>query len=119
MQSRCEKQESERSGFWRRYPLAVPCGVAAAMLLGALGRRPYGYYTLLRIVTCGAASYAAWRAHEWRRAPWLWGMVAVAVLFNPIIPVHLSREVWQAIDVLTAAALVVAIFCVRPKGTEQ
>ena len=113
MQSRSEKQEPERSGFWRRYPLAVPCGVAAVMLLGALGRWPYGYYTLLRIVTCGAAGYGAFVAYEWQRRMWVWIMVAVAVLFNPVVPVHLTREIWGVIDVGAAVLLVVSVFAVR------
>ena len=106
-------------GFWRRYPLAVPCGLAAVLLVGALGKWPYGYYTLLRLVTCGAAGYGVYVSHSAGKVGWLWAFILIAVVFNPIIPVHLSREIWQPIDVLTAAALVVAIFSVRQEGSQR
>ena len=32
--------------------------------------------------------------------------VAVALLFNPLFPVHLSRELWAGIDVATAAMFI-------------
>ena len=31
----------------------------------------------------------------------------IAVLFNPLIPIHLSREIWQPIDVVCATLFVV------------
>ena len=102
-----------------RYPLAVPCGVVAVMLLAALAKWPYGYYRLLRLVTCGVSAYGAYVSHETGKVGWLWAFVLVAVLFNPIIPVHLTRELWQPIDVATAAFLVVAMLCVRHEGNRE
>ena len=97
----------------KRYPLAIPAGVAAVMLVAALAKWPYGYYQLLRLVTCGAAAYGAYVSHSMGKSAWLWAFVLVAVLFNPVFPVHLSREVWQPLDVATAVVLVVAVFQVR------
>lgn len=105
------------STLWRRYPLAVPCGVAAVLLVGALGRWPYGYYRLLRLVTCAAAAYGAYVSYSVGRMGWLWAFVLVAVVFNPIIPLHLSRQIWLPIDLLTAALCVTAIFVVARPGT--
>jgi hypothetical protein len=70
------------------------------MLLLALVPWPYSYYQLLRFVTCGAAVYVAFMAYNWQKmwAVWLFGFIAV--LFNPLIPIHLSREIWQPIDVV-------------------
>ncbi len=102
--------------FCRRHPLAIPCGVAVAMLLGALGRWPYGYYQLLRLVTCGAAVYGAYVSHSLGKTGWLWAFVFVAVLFNPIIPVYLTREIWRPMNVGCAGLFVVAVLAVRPRG---
>ena len=27
-----------------------------------------------------------------------WAFIAVALLFNPVVPVHLDRETWRVID---------------------
>lgn len=76
----------------------------AAMSLIALASLPYGYYTLLRIVVFVSGGIIAYMAAQ-RPAtlPWAFAFGLVALLFNPIIPVHLSREIWQPIDVAVAA----------------
>ena len=93
-------------------PLIIPGAIAAVMLLGALGSWPYGYHTLLRWVTCAVAVIFAVRGKTlnlmW--STWMFGFVAL--LFNPIVPVHLSRQVWQPIDVITAVLFVAVSFIV-------
>lgn len=78
------------------------------MLIGALGGWPYGYYQLLRFLVCGVSLYVAYMAYSWQKlwATWLFGIVAV--LFNPLLPIHLSREIWQPIDVICAIIFVVS-----------
>jgi hypothetical protein len=70
------------------------------MLFLALAPWPYGYYQLLRFVVCGIASFIAFVAYNRQKkwAVWLFGFIGV--LFNPLIPIHLSRELWQPIDVI-------------------
>lgn len=80
--------------------------VPAALLLLALLEMPYGYYTFLRLVIClSAAIIAYW---SWRHVP-VWGAVfaTVALLFNPLIPVHLDRETWAPIDMGAAVLYLV------------
>ena len=86
--------------FVERRPHFIPTIITAVMLLLALAPWPYGYYQLLRFVVCGAAAYVAFMAYNWQKiwAVWLFGFIAV--LFNPLIPVHLSREAWQPIDII-------------------
>ncbi len=83
---------------FEKRPHMIPSLVAALMLLGGLARWPYGYYQLLRFVVCGVSVYVIYMAYNWQRkwAIWLFGFIAF--LFNPIIPIHLSREIWQPID---------------------
>jgi hypothetical protein len=69
------------------------------MLFLALADLPYGYYTLLRILVCAVGAYGAYLAYSAGRHGWTWTFGAIAVLFNPIIPVYLGREVWAPIDV--------------------
>lgn len=101
-------------------PHLIPCIITALMLVGALGRWPYGYYQLLRWVTCGAAVFVAFVAYNWEKlwATWLFGFIAL--LFNPVIPVHLSREIWQPIDVVCALLFAIIALALRePRQSEE
>jgi len=93
--------QTVRNAISRRPYWPVPV-IAAAFLFGALGHWPYGYYMLLRSVTCAAAVFFIWWAHGVKRTWAIWPFALVALLFNPIAPVHLSRDAWQVIDVAVA-----------------
>ena len=81
--------------------------VPAVMALIALAPLPYDYYTLLRIVVSGAASLIAWReAQSGTTRAWFWVFVATAIVFNPFIPIHLSRDSWFFIDLAIAGVFV-------------
>lgn len=101
-----------------KQPHLIPCIVAALMLLGALAPWPYGYYQLIRFVVCGLSMYVAFMAYNWQKlwATWLFGLIAV--LFNPLIPIHLSRELWQPID-LVCAFLFAAVAFILKKPVEE
>ena len=96
----------------------VPSLITAAMLLLALALWPYGYYQLLRFVVCGAAVYVAYTAYDWQKmwAVWLFGFIAL--LFNPLIPIHLSREIWQPINVVCAILFIVVAFVLKKPKEE-
>jgi hypothetical protein len=82
---------------------------ASLMLLIGLLPMPYYYYNLLRICICGLFGLLAYNAHlkGSKALPWLFGFVAVT--FNPLIKIHFPKEVWAAIDVVSAAILVVTV----------
>jgi hypothetical protein len=85
--------------------------VPALILIVAVFPLPYGYYTFTRIVTCLACIVLAYSTY--RSTPpafgWCAAFAIVAVLFNPIIPIHLTRGVWMGLD-LGAAAIILAHF---------
>ena len=78
------------------------------MLVAALFPWPYGYYNFLRFCVCGAAAFLAYQqwTHDNAASKWvvIWGMIAV--LYNPFVPVHLTREIWTTLNVATAVAFV-------------
>jgi hypothetical protein len=76
--------------------------VAALMLFFALDRNPYDYYVLLRWVVCGVSAYGAWIALELNKTSWFWCFAIIALVFNPLIPFHLSRGTWGFIDIAVA-----------------
>ena len=94
-------------------PHLIPCIIAALMLLGALGDWPYGYFQLLRWITCGSAIFVAFVAYQWQKiwVTYLFGIIAV--LFNPIAPIHLTRELWKPIDVICAILFIIIAFILR------
>jgi len=84
------------------------CFVPAIMLLVAILPLPYGYYTLLRIVVCISATIIAYEAYEKINRLGFWAVCfsLTALLFNPIIPIFLDRELWFFIDLVVAGLFV-------------
>ena len=92
--------------------------VVAGMLVWALVRHPYGYYTLLRWVTSGVSVYCLILAIPSKRTGWSVTFGSMALLFNPVIPVHLDRGTWSLIDLAAAAVIVTSIpFVPRRRGS--
>lgn len=83
--------------------------IAAVMLFAALGRHGYDYYTLLRWIACGVAAYTAFQAMQINKVGWLFVFVIVAIVLNPIIPLHLKRETWAFVDIAAAVLLLLSI----------
>lgn len=80
--------------------------VPAAMLLIAVAPLPYGYYNLLRIAVCGCCAYLSLKYHEHEGlSPWVCVLAGLALLFNPIVPIHMTKEAWVIFD-LSAAGLI-------------
>ena len=72
----------------------VPQLVVIGMLVWALNpTNPYGYYILLRWVCFGVFGYLALQAFDQRRQGWVWILGITAGLYNPIVPVHMTREI--------------------------
>lgn len=79
--------------------------VPVVFLIIALLPFPYGFYVFLRIVVCITAAILVYHEQRQRYRISFWVIVfgLMAVLFNPIIPVHLTREIWIPINVASAA----------------
>lgn len=78
---------------------------ALVVVLGAvclaLLPMPYGYYSAMRWVVCGACAYLAFTQHRSRPSGWTWAWVVVAGIYNPVVPVHADRSMWTAINLAT------------------
>ena len=95
----------------------IASGIAILMLLLAIpsGAWPYGYYILLRWVVTGVAVFVWWIASELERKGWSWVMIGIAILFNPLIPIHLDKETWIVIDFIIAALFLISVFKIKPR----
>lgn len=74
------------------------------MLLLALGHWPYGYYMLLRVVVFAAGLLIASLIYQRAKSITIWVslFVAAAVIFNPFVPLHITRGVWSILNILVA-----------------
>ena len=102
--------------FFARRPHAVPSVIATILLFAAIGKWPYDYYKIMRWVVCAAAVLIAFSGFRWRQfwATWLFGILAV--MFNPLVPVHFSKATWQWIDSVAAVLFLISAAMVhKPK----
>lgn len=87
----------------------------AALLAGALLPWPYGYYELLHLAVCAVS---AWIAYEqWRHddavSGWVVAFGGMAMLYNPLMPVHLTREIWSVLNLASASAFLLHLRALR------
>jgi len=66
---------------------------------------PYGIYTLLRIVVTLSAAFIIYENYKKTNNVNTTIVIfsLILIVFNPIFPIRLSRELWLPIDLITAA----------------
>ena len=85
--------------------LAIACAVGTVVALLPL---PYGFYTLLRVLFFCSLLVAAFALYENSTEIGIALIVAggLAVLFNPLIPVHLgSKPLWFIANIVATAVV--------------
>lgn len=93
--------------------LKVPGIIAVVMLFLTFFNWPYAYYTLLRIVVTLAALYYAYVFGNLLKKYnfWFWAMLAIAVVFNPLIPIYLKQKgFWILLDLISIVIFLGFIF---------
>jgi hypothetical protein len=93
-------------------------GCIAFLLLAAFVRLPYGAYEWLRIVIFFMSGWLSIESLRLHRQVWAVLLAANAILFNFIIPMHMSRAHWKNANLISAVLLAVwvgNIFFKKPK----
>ena len=81
--------------------------IGCIVMLGlALLPLPYAYYMLLRIVIFGVSAYLAVAAFSADKTELAWMLAINALIYNPVFPVHMTKDVWMIINLLTIGLLV-------------
>lgn len=93
--------------------------IGVAMLLIGAAPLPYGYYMLLRIVATGIFVWAAFVTYERKNDVLPWVFALLAILFNPIIKIHLPKELWAVIDVSAGVFLLVCKSSIQERKSEN
>jgi hypothetical protein len=90
--------------------------ILAILMFICLADVPYGYYQFVRfaaLVGFGILAIAA--SNEGRQTEMIiYG--ALALLFQPFFKIALGREVWNAVDVIVGAGLLISIFTSKNKN---
>ena len=109
-----ERQIIKKSTKKQFPPTTIPTLISILMLFAGIPKFfPYGYYTLLRFVVCGTGGYIAYFAFEEEKRFIGFLSILVALLFNPIIPIHLAKDAWVVIDFITTIFFTITIFTLR------
>jgi hypothetical protein len=85
----------------------IPALVAAGfLLLAAFSHWPYAFYILLRVTVCAIGLYLAHNSFVAGRTLWVWIFGAVAVLFNPLVPMRMHRSDWSIVNIIAASIFI-------------
>ena len=80
---------------------------------------PYGIYTLLRIVVTLSSAFIIY--YNYKKInnvnPTIVIFSIILLVFNPIFPIKLNRELWLPIDLITAAIFFYYYIEIRKKNS--
>lgn len=121
MMKRASKRANKKDYPEHRKPFIIASLLCSVLLLLALADMPYDYYTLLRIAIAGYAGifffihiFQDQKNENYHN----WAVITAAIvclLFNPIAPIHFSRETWAIFDIATAGILpAIATLGIKP-----
>lgn len=83
----------------------IPLTVTLLSLI-ALGPMPFGYYQLMRVIVCAACIYILMDTPSHPGLGHRVALGAIAVLYNPVLPVPLSSKlIWSLVNLGTVVFL--------------
>ena len=71
---------------------------------------PNGLYTMLKILI---TSFSLWSVHNYverKRRLGIWVFSFIAILFNPIIKISFTSDIWATIDFATALVFIISLY---------
>lgn len=92
--------------------------ILAILFFICLAELPYGYYQFVRFAALVSFVFLSYRSYENNDKLFAFIFAALAILFQPLIKISLGREVWNIVDVVVGAGLIVTIFW-RPKINKE
>lgn len=87
----------------------------AVFLVIAILPLPYAYYTFLRLFVCVVGAYLAYQQYVYQDSVDRWVVVlgAVALLYNPLVPIYLTREIWIVLNLIAATTFVLHLVALK------
>ncbi len=100
--------------------IIIPSIVVMILLLIAIFPiEEYGYYILLRWIVCLTAIYISYFSYEVEKIYWTWVMGIIALIFNPLIPFYLGKDIWIVVDFIVAIVFGINIFIFKRKNKRE
>lgn len=97
--------------------LYISLGCAGLLVIATLLAPPYGFYRFMRIAICVVSLYYSYHFLQSSRPFLTFIFLILAILYNPIYPIYLTRTIWQPINLMSAAYFIfVAFHFSRPKS---
>jgi len=90
--------------------------IPTIILLMAIGDLDYAYYQILRIVVMVFAIIFVLILKAFKNVPLMVIMIIIAVLFNPILPFYLDKDVWIVLDFISSILFLISVlYIIRNK----
>ncbi|MEF2978156.1 DUF6804 family protein [Subtercola sp. YIM 133946] len=113
------RADASRYPTYTRTALA-PGLLGAIALLAAVAVIDSGWFTILQYVISILALIIcvfAWQARQWW---WIIGLVPIAVIWNPVWPLHFDAPVWYAFHLAAAVVFVASGLLIKiPVDTKK
>ena len=87
----------------------------AALVIGISWRMSFNYVSYLNFVITVGAALIVVQAANLRKYWWVVAFVAIACLFNPVLPVGLSSRVMIGLQVMSAAIFASSLIFLRTR----
>jgi hypothetical protein len=75
--------------------------IVLAVSVALIPSLPYGYYPMMRWFVSASGAWLAVASHRRGLEGWTWCWAVAAGIYNPIVPVHSTREIWSIVNVAT------------------
>ena len=90
--------------------------ILAILMFICLADVPYGYFQFVRFAALVGFGILALAASNEDNQTEMFIYGALALLFQPFFKIALGREVWNVVDVIVGAGLIISIFTSKNKN---
>jgi hypothetical protein len=80
------------------------------LVVALLGIMPYGFYNLLKIVIFTSSLFYIVRFYDFDKSFLMWIAVFHAIIYNPLFPIGLGRDIWVFVNILSIFFFVRTMF---------
>ncbi|RGE21464.1 DUF6804 family protein [Leucobacter sp. wl10] len=109
------RASSDASAYQRN--ALLPGLIAAAILMLAAALVGTAWFTIVQFLVAILALIVTWFAVQARQWWWLPVFIAIAVLWNPVLPLPFSGLIWMIAQPLAATVFLVAGALIRQRRT--
>jgi hypothetical protein len=89
--------------------------VSIVLLVIAFAQNPYSYYITLRWLITILTLVTLVIAFQEEYTLILYLNAAIPIIYNPIFPIHLTRGIWEVINIITIIILILNIVFITRK----